>query len=409
MLKHRNIKAFKPFFILLSFAFFTSGSGFAYADDHAHGVDSTEVDAHEEHMTEEAHDADAHGEKEAFNAGDMIMHHVMDAHDIHLMDIGGQAVSIPLPVILYSTDDGLSVFPSSAFHHGHAAKNRYVLDHGHIYRLSENNPMAESEHLNMNDALSYGYSEQSWGGVLSGEPGSFVDVSITKTVAGILITVVLMFLIFVSIAKAYKRNGSSEAPKGFQALMETLIMFIRDEVAKPSIGHKYERFMPFLLTIFFFIWIANILGLIPFIGGFNVTGNIAVTMVLALFTFVLTTVNGNKTYWGHIFATPGVPGWLLPLMIPIELLGVFTKPLVLCLRLFANITAGHIIILSFMSLIFIFADIYGAGAGYGASIVSLLFGVFMNIMELLVAFLQAYVFTLLSALYFGSAVEEHHH
>ncbi len=401
MLKHRLHKAFKPFFLLLALAVIAPESIRAQEDSDEHGASESTA----ENVAEESHDAHS---DEAFNAGEMIMHHVMDAYDIHLMDIGGHAISIPLPVILYSADDGLSVFASSAFHHGHAAKNRYVLNHGHIYRLGENNPFGESQELNIEEALSMGYTEQSWGGVFRGESGAFIDLSITKTVTGIFITVLLMFIIFGKVAKSYKNTGSTEAPKGFQAMMETLILFIRDEIAKPSIGHKYERFMPFLLTIFFFIWIANILGLIPFIGGFNVTGNIAVTMVLALFTFILTTVNGNKTYWGHIFATPGVPGWLLPLMIPIELLGVFTKPLVLCLRLFANITAGHIIILSFMSLIFIFADIYGAGAGYGASIVSLLFGVFMNIMELLVAFLQAYVFTLLSALYFGSAVEEHH-
>lgn len=407
MLKHRPHKAFKPFFLLISLAFLTSGSLLASEDYDVHAKDSTHQHGANEEVSDHATDHSEH-EAEAFNAGDMIMHHVMDAYDIHLMDIGGHSISIPLPVILYSTEDGLSVFLSSSFHHGHAAKNRYVLNHGHIYRLGLNNPFASSEEIHLEEAMSMGYSEQSWGGVFRGENGAFIDLSITKTVAGILITVLLMFIIFSKVAGAYKREGSNEAPKGFQALMETIILFIRDEIAKPSIGHKYERFMPFLLTIFFFIWIANILGLIPFIGGFNVTGNIAVTMVLALFTFVMTTVNGNKTYWGHIFATPGVPGWLLPLMIPIELLGVFTKPLVLCLRLFANITAGHIIILSFMSLIFIFADIYGAGAGYGASIVSLLFGVFMNVMELLVAFLQAYVFTLLSALYFGSAVEEHH-
>lgn len=405
MLKHRYITAFTPLFVLVLLALSAPVSVFANEEVEAHEVVADSVASHEDSHAEEAHGEEAH---EAFNAGEMIMHHVMDAHDIHLMDIGGHAVSIPLPIILYSIDDGLSVFLSSAFHHGHAAKNRYVIEHDHIYRLGENNPFAESEHVEMEQALSMGYMEQNWGGVFSGEPGAFIDLSITKTVAGVLLTVIIMFIIFSRIAKMYGK-GANEAPKGFQALLETLILFIRDEVAKPSIGHKYERFMPFLLTIFFFIWIANLLGLIPFIGGFNITGNIAVTMVLALFTFVLTTVNGNKTYWGHIFATPGVPGWLLPLMIPIELLGVFTKPLVLCLRLFANITAGHIIILSFMSLIFIFADIYGAGAGYGASIVSLLFGVFMNVMELLVAFLQAYVFTLLSALYLGSAVEEHHH
>jgi F-type H+-transporting ATPase subunit a len=168
------------------------------------------------------------------------------------------------------------------------------------------------------------------------------------------------------------------------------------------------RFVPFLLTVFFFIWFANMLGLIPFIGGFNVTGNIAVTIVLALLVFIITTVSANKNYWMHIVATPGVPGWLLPLMIPIEIFGMILKPGVLCLRLFANITAGHIIILAFMSLIFIFANLYGTGAGYGASLLALLFSIFMNLLELLVAFLQAYVFTLLASLYFGAAVEEHH-
>ena len=275
-------------------------------------------------------------------------------------------------------------------------------------RFGPNNPFFESDHVDVNEAKGMGYREQNIAGVFKGVPGAFIDLSITKTVAGILLTVALMFFIFMSVAKAYKtREG--QAPKGLQTIMEQLILFIRDEVAKPSIGHHYEAFMPFLLSIFFFIWFANMLGLIPFIGGFNITGNIAVTLVLALFTFVVTTAKANKNYWAHIFATPGVPGWLLPLMIPIELLGVLTKPVVLCLRLFANITAGHIIILSFMSLIFIFANLYGPVAGYGVSVVSLAFGIFMNTLEILVAFLQAYVFTLLSALYFGAAVEEHHH
>lgn len=349
---------------------------------------------------------------EGFNAGDMIMHHVMDAHDIHLMTIGegenAHDISIPLPIIIYSTEDGLSVFLSSAFHHGKASHKGYFLEHGHIVRFGPNNPFFESEQVDANEAKGMGYREQNIAGVFKGVPGAFIDLSITKTVAGILLTVALMFFIFMSVAKAYKtREG--QAPKGLQTIMEQLILFIRDEVAKPSIGHHYEAFMPFLLSIFFFIWFANMLGLIPFIGGFNITGNIAVTLVLALFTFVVTTAKANKNYWAHIFATPGVPGWLLPLMIPIELLGVLTKPVVLCLRLFANITAGHIIILSFMSLIFIFANLYGPVAGYGVSVVSLAFGIFMNTLEILVAFLQAYVFTLLSALYFGAAVEEHHH
>ena len=237
-----------------------------------------------------------------------------------------------------------------------------------------------------------------------------IDLSITKTVTGILITVIIMFLLFGSMAKSYKKRRG-QAPKGVQSFLEPLVLFVRDEIAKPSIGHKYERYMPFLLSVFFFIWIANLLGLIPFIGGFNVTGNISITLVLATFTFIITTFTSNKNYWIHIFNTPGVPWWLklpVPLMPVIELFGMFIKPVVLTLRLFANITAGHIIILSFVSLIFIFGNLFGDGAGYGVSIVSIGFSIFMNFLELLVAFLQAYVFTLLSALYFGAAVEEHH-
>lgn len=314
--------------------------------------------------------------EEGFNAGETIIHHVMDAHEMHIFD----GFTIPLPLILFS-DKGLDIFMSTAFHHGttpytsEKTGNTYLMEHG---ILSEASGM------------------------------KFYDFSITKNVVGIFVCLLIMFWLFLSTAKGYSRNRG-EAPKGIQSVMEPLILFIRDEVAKPSIGKKYyEKFMPFLLTIFFFILICNFLGLIPFLGGMNVTGNIAVTMVLAILTFIVTTINAKKPYWAHIVAPPGVPLWLLPIMIPIEILGVFSKPIVLMLRLFANITAGHIIILSFTSLIFIFAQANGAGAGYGVSIVSVLFSVFMNTLELLVAFLQAYVFTLLSALYFGQAVEEHH-
>lgn len=345
----------------------------------------------EDHV--EAHDAhDKHGGG-GFNAGDMIMHHVLDAHEIHFMTFNEGApeeshLSIPLPIILYS-DNGLEIFSSSKFHNHEHKYGRYIMHHEKIYIANEEGGLDFNEKHEPTNA----------------QP---LDFSITKTVAGMLLAVLLMFLIFVSVAKAYKKR-EGQAPKGLQSFMEPLIIFIRDEVAKPSIGHHYERFLPFLLSIFFFIWISNMLGLIPFIGGFNITGNISVTIVLALFTFVVTTLSANKNYWLHIVATPGVPVWLLPLMIPIEVMGMFIKPIVLCLRLFANMTAGHIIILSFMSLIFIFSSLYGSVAGYGVSVLSLAFGIFMNLMELLVAFLQAYVFTLLSALYFGAAVEEAHH
>ena len=191
--------------------------------------------------------------------------------------------------------------------------------------------------------------------------------------------------------------------------MELMIIFVRDDIARPAIGEKYyNRYLPFLLTVFFFIWLNNLLGLVPlFPGGANLTGNIAVPMVLAAMVFIITTISGKKTYWKHIFAMPGVPKPVLLILTPVEIIGMLLKPFVLMIRLFANITAGHIIILSFFSLIFIFGEINPV-AGYGASIMSVSFVIFMSFLELLVAFLQAYVFTLLAAIYFGSAVEEEH-
>ena len=321
------------------------------------------------------------------------MHHVMDAHEIHIT----QGVHIPLPCIV-KAKNGFDLFSFSSFklnetlehltYTSSSTGNTYFYEHGHIYLLDADNGILMSED----------------GAILNEAP---YDISITKNVAGMFIGIFIMMFIFLSVAKSYK-NRSGKAPKGLQSFMEPLILFVRDEIAKPSIGHGYERFMPFLLTIFFFIWTLNMLGLIPFLGGMNVTGNIAVTMVLALFTFVITSINANKGYWMHIVAPPGVPLWLLPIMIPVEILGVLSKPIVLMLRLFANITAGHIVLLSFASLIFIFAESNGVGAGYGVSVVSVAFSVFMNLLELLVAFLQAYVFTLLSAIYFGMATEEAH-
>jgi F-type H+-transporting ATPase subunit a len=319
---------------------------------------NAEVEHHHEEETKE------------FNAVEMIMHHIQDAHDFHIMDIDGHAVSVPLPVIIYDTEKGLSFFLSSKFEHGHASYNGYKLDHGKI--------IAES--------------------------GSKIyDFSITKNAAAILMSVIVLLLVFTSIAKAYDKSRG-KAPKGLQSFLEPIILFVRDEVAKPSIGkHKYLQFTPYLLTIFFFIWVNNLMGLIPFFPfGANVTGNIAVTMVLAVATFLMTNLNGNKDYWKHIFATPGVPKAMLLIMIPVEIIGLFTKPFALMIRLFANITAGHILILSLVSLIFMFKT-------YAMSPVSVGFMLFMNCLELLVALLQAYIFTLLSALFIGSAVAEHDH
>jgi F-type H+-transporting ATPase subunit a len=336
-------------------------------------------------VTANASEADStgHHQESEFNPGTMIIEHITDAHEWHILTIGEKHVSIPLPVILFS-NGRLDVFLSSNFHHGHSSYKGYKLE-------------MEGENK---------------GKIVDEETGEIpLDLSITKNIASMLISMVLIVFIFISVGKSYSRR-KGKAPKGLQSLLEPLILFIRDDVVKASIGEKkYEKFLPYLLTLFFFIFFNNLLGLVPFFpGGANLTGNIAVTMVMALFTFIITSFSANKSYWVHIVNTPGVPWWLkipVPLMPIVELMGVFTKPFVLMVRLFANITAGHIIVLGFMSLIFIFGNMNPA-IGYGVSVVSVAFAVFMGLLELLVAFIQAYVFTLLSALYFGMATEEHH-
>lgn len=329
--------------------------------------------------------------EESFNAGHMIIDHIIDAHEWHILTIGHTHISVPLPVILVH-EGKLHVFMSSAFHHGHKTVNNFQLmttgpQKGKIVHVSNH------------------------GGHQTIDAELPLDLSITKNVMAIFVSVAILILVFMFVSKSYKTRAG-HAPKGIQSFLEVIILFVRDDIAKSSIGEKkYERFLPFLLTTFFFILINNLLGLIPiFPGGANVTGNIAVTLVLAMFTFLITSFSGNKGYWKHIVNAPGVPWWLkfpVPLMPIVEIIGVFTKPFVLMVRLFANITAGHIIILGFMSLIFIFGNMNSA-LGFGVSPVSLLFAIFMGLLELLVAFLQAYVFTLLSAIYFGLATEEHH-
>jgi len=276
-----------------------------------------------------------HATKE-FQPGKFVIEHVSDAYEWHIASFGETHLSIPLPIILYSKSNGLNVFMSSRFHHGHEAYKNFRI-----------------EHEGKNDGKIVELNDQ---GEIIDLP---IDLSITKAVAGIFVSVIAMLLIFLNIAKTAKRNVN-RAPSGMQNLFEPIILFIRDEVAKPAIGAKrFERFMPFLLTVFFFILINNLFGLIPiFPFGANVTGNIAVTMVLALFTFFITTFNTNKHYWKEIY-NPDVPWWLkfpIPLMPIVELTGVITKPFVLMVRLFANMLAGHLIVTVFVSLIFIFAS-----------------------------------------------------
>jgi len=335
-------------------------------------------------MASEAQDENAQG----FEAGKFVIEHVSDAHEWHIATFGEKHISIPLPIILYSSNQGWNFFMSSKFHHGHETYNNFRLEkhgenEGKIVEVNQN-------------------------GDVIGLP---IDLSITKTVTGIFVSVIVLLVIFLSIAKSAKQRVN-QAPRGLQNLFEPIILFIRDEVAKPAIGEKkFEKFMPFLLTAFFFILINNLLGLIPiFPFGANVTGNIAVTLVLAMFTFFITSINGNKHYWKEIY-NPDVPWWLkypVPLMPIVELSGVITKPFVLMVRLFANMMAGHMIVTVFVSLIFIFNTLMGVEAGFGVSVVSIAFSVFILLLDLLVSFIQAYVFTLLSALYFGMATSEHH-
>ncbi|HTF19790.1 MAG TPA: F0F1 ATP synthase subunit A [Chryseolinea sp.] len=308
--------------------------------------------------------ADEH--KVPFDAGKVILHHVVDDHVWHLWDHGG---TIFLPVIVYSGERGLEVFSSRNFydeHHSKVPYNGYVLD--------------EHEHITLNGA-------------------SVLDVSITKNVAMLLITAVILVWVFASVAKGYEKNRG-KAPKGIQSFLEPVIVFVRDEIVKPNIGRHYEKYMPYLLTLFFFILFGNLLGLLP--GAANLTGNIAVTLTLALITFIITNVKGNKAYWSHIFWTPGVPLPLRIVILPVEIIGIFTKPFSLTIRLFVAITAGHIVLLSLLSLAFIFERI-------SVGIVSSLVVLFINLIELLVAGIQAYVFTLFSALYIGMATAEHKH
>ncbi len=349
--------------------------------------DSTQatIESHES----EHHSTEAHGDKKV-DAGKLIMEHIMDSHDWHLFG----HTSIPLPVILYNSERGLTMFMSNKLHHGQMAYKGYIMEEGHAVAVNELETMPEHE-ATVNEELT----------------AKTYDISISKNVAAMLVSMLIMFVIFNSIAKAYTNKRKGLAPRGLQNALEPIILFIRDDIAKASIGEKkYAKYMPFLLTIFFFILINNLLGLIPIMpGGANVTGNIAIALVLATMTFIISCVSANKAYWMHVIAMPGVPKPILLLLTPIEILGVFLRPFVLMIRLFANITAGHIIILSFFCLIFIFGEM-SPGLGYGVSVMSLLFTIFMSALELLVAFLQAYVFTLLSAVYFGMATaEEEHH
>jgi len=311
-----------------------------------------------------------------------IKHHVKDAYSFVFFSNSktGESYGFSLPVILI--DNGLHVFLSSKFNNGnklvHIGDTYYKLSHSKIYKTDAKGTITLNAH----------------GHPTNDKP---IDLSITKNVLSIALVSLILFLIFSGLAKSYAKNGL--IPKGIGRFFEPIVLYIRDEIAIPNIGEKhYKKYMNYLLTIFFFIWFSNLIGITPF--GINITGNIAVTFALALLTFIITQFSGNKNYWKHIFWMPGVPVPMKIILAPIELLGVLIKPFALMIRLFANISAGHIVIYSLLGLIFIFKSYLGSSLSFGLALV-------ISVLELLVAILQAYIFTMLSALYFGFATEEH--
>jgi F-type H+-transporting ATPase subunit a len=362
-------------FLVSVFAILLSFTGFASSE------------AHEEHHSEGGH-------QEEFNVGEMIMEHVKDAHNYHLWGGHHDGVSFYLPIIL--VDGGIKTFSSSHFYNGVAEESKgdspktfikgigpaegYAMYKEKIYKLKAGDLIFKGDK------------------VLNAKP---LDFSVTRNVVALFISLIVVSLLMIGAASHYKKNGAV-APKGLSKFVEPFVVFVRDDIARDNIGEaKYRKYVPYLLTLFFFIWISNMLGSIPLLGS-NLTGNISVTFFLAVCTLILTLVSANKNYWGHIFAMPGVPKGLLLIMIPIEIVGIFTKPFALMIRLFANITAGHIIILALISIIFI-----NKSAAWGA--LSVPMALFISVLELLVAILQAYLFALLTALFIGAAVEEAHH
>ncbi|MEL6863436.1 MAG: F0F1 ATP synthase subunit A [Bacteroidota bacterium] len=373
-----------------------------------------------------------HGEK--YDPVATAMHHIGDANEFHVFG----DFHLPLPVILYAPDQGLTTCMSSAFHHGHHAVDGYVLDHGRVKRVKPGQGFPAQGHVEVGEIATekkmvkiegkeeekekeipvvnyegknYELEAASTLAVFGGGFTSFYDFSITKNVFMMILASLLLIFLFFAVASAYKKR-EGQAPSGLQSFIEPFFTFIRDEVSIPMIGEKhYERFQPFVMTLFFFVLILNLMGLVPFFpGSANVTGNLAVTMTLALFTFLMTIINGNRHYWEHILWMPGIPAWVKVVLTPVEILGMFIKPFSLMIRLFANITAGHIIILSLIGLIFIFGDNGNSvGGAFAGGVVGIAFTAFMNLIELIVAFIQAFIFAILSASYLGAAVEEPHH
>lgn len=379
LMKSFTVAAFSIFLLVVSLPSFASGGG--------EGTDSTK--------------------KKSFNAQEVIFGHILDGHEFHFFDIINddgthKPVGIPLPVILYSPQKGFDVFMSSKFHHGKDDHVGYrLLTEGSVEKLKEEGVDVKKEGLHAGQIVPVGADGK------IDKTVSVYDFSLTRNVVQMILALTLLVWILISIANKYKKGfGVKTAPTGMQNLMEPVITFVRDEVAKPNLGAKWEKYLPYLLTVFFFILINNIFGLIP--GTANVTGNIAFTVVLGLISFIVILASSKKHYWGHIFNPPGMPLGIKFILVPVEVLSLFIKPMALIIRLFANMVAGHIIIICLISLIFIFAGL-NEYAGWGTSIFSIAFTVFIYFIEILVAFIQAFIFSMLTAVFIGQAYEETHH
>jgi len=371
----------KPFHLIVAFAF-AFAPFFSNANSLNDSIGIVVSEVKESHSSENNHVQEPSNKKDKIDA--YIEHHLQDSHDFVFLsdEKEGKHYGFSLPVIIY--DNGLKFFSSSKFHHGESIAevdgNYYKLYHNKIYKTDALGTITyDSEHHPTNS-----------------KP---LDFSITKNVFSMLLVSLLLLIMFVGLARSYRKGP---IPTGFGRVLEPLIIFIRDEIAIPNIGEKkYKRFMGYLLTVFFFIWLLNLLGMTPI--GINVTGNIAVTVCLALFTYIITQFSANKDYWKHIFWMPGVPVPMKIVLAPIELLGTLTKPFALLIRLFANITAGHVVVMSLIAMIFVSKNL-------AADLpISLALTIFISVIEVLVAFLQAFIFTMLSSLFIGMAVQDHHH
>ncbi len=420
---------------ILSFNFVVSAQDHKLESDSIVKVQTTSHESAQGH-TDGTHDAATHDNHNAhakYDPAATAIHHISDANVYTILDF----VTIPLPMILYAPDKGWDFFSSSKFHaghheDGHSAYNGYVLHHGSVHRVTDAGFPTQGEaeisgfthktetiegkdkdiFYAIHNGKEYRLDARSTldGGVLGGGITSFYDFSLTKNVVSMILVSLFLLFVFTRAAKAYA-NNKDKAPKGMQNVVETIFTFIRDEVAIPFIGKdKYKKFLPLLMSIFFFILGLNLFGQIPFFGGINATGNLAITMTLALIVFFVVNFNGKKDYWQHIFWMPNVPVFVKPLLAAVEIMGLFIKPLTLMLRLAGNISAGHIAILSFVGLIFIFGD---SGASTGGGVIGTALAIpltlFMMCIEIIVAFVQSFVFTILTASYIGAAIEEHHH